>query len=143
MSGRKYSVPSLVANLLIFVVIIGILISIGADISEIENQPPSDGVDLSGLSIAILTIVAILVLIYGGIILVVLALKIAHVATDKWGFAIPCLIIDLVVFVINAALVISAVSENGVGGIALGGGLVILSVVSIASNVLSIAKRDG
>ena len=143
MTGRKYSLPALVSNILIFLVVLGTLVSINMEISDLQNAPPpADGVDMSGLSIGILTILVILILIYGGVVLVNLILKIAHVASDAWGFAIPCLIIDLVVLVANGALAVNAVNESGVTGIALGGGLVILSLVSICSNVLSIAKRD-
>ena len=143
MTGRKYSLPALVSNILIFLVVLGTLVSINMEISDLQNAPPpADGVDMSGLSIGILTILVILILIYGGVVLVNLILKITHVASDAWGFAIPCLIIDLVVLVANGALAVNAVNESGVTGIALGGGLVILSLVSICSNVLSIAKRD-
>jgi hypothetical protein len=143
MTGRKYSLPALVSNILIFLVVLGTLVSINMEISDLQNAPPpADGVDMSGLSIGILTILVVLMLIYGGVVLVNLILKIAHVALDAWGFAIPCLIIDLAVLVANGALAVSAVNESGVTGIALGGGLVILSLVSICSNVLSIAKRD-
>jgi hypothetical protein len=44
--------------------------------------------------------------------------------------------------VVNSALAVNAVNESGVTGIALGGGLVILSLISICSNILSIAKRN-
>ena len=143
MTGRKYSLPALVSNILIFLVVIGTLISINMEISDLQNAPPpADGVDMSGLSIGILTVLVVLILIYGGVVLVNLILKIAHVASDAWGFAIPCLIIDLVVLVANGALAVNSVNESGVTGIAIGGGLVILSLVSIGSNVLSIAKRD-
>lgn len=143
MTGRKYSLPALVSNILIFLMVLGTLVSINMEISDLQNAPPpADGVDMSGLSIGILTILVILILIYGGVVLVNLILKIAHVASDAWGFAIPCLIIDLVVLVVNGALAVNAVNESGVTGVALGGGLVILSLVSICSNVLSIAKRD-
>lgn len=143
MTGRKYSLPALVSNILIFLVVLGTLVSINMEISDLQNAPPpADGVDMSGLSVGILTILVVLILIYGGVVLVNLILKIAHVASDAWGFAIPCLIIDLVVLVANGALAVNAVNESGVTGIALGGGLVILSLVSICSNVLSIAKRD-
>lgn len=143
MTGRKYSLPALVSNILIFLVVLGTLVSINMEISDLQNAPPpADGVDMSGLSIGILTVLVVLILIYGGVVLVNLILKIAHVASDAWGFAIPCLIIDLAVLVANGALAVNAVNESGVAGIALGGGLVILSLVSICSNVLSIAKRD-
>jgi hypothetical protein len=143
MTGRKYSLPALVSNILIFLVVLGTLVSINMEISDLQNAPPpADGVDMSGLSIGILTILVVLILIYGGVVMVNLILKIAHVASDAWGFAIPCLIIDLVVLVANGALAVNAVNESGVAGIAVGGGLVILSLVSICSNILSIAKRD-
>lgn len=143
MTGRKYSLPALVSNILIFLVVIGTLFSINMEISDLQNAPPpAEGADMSGLSIGILTIIAIFVMIYGGVVLVNLILKIAHVASDGWGFAIPCLIIDLAALVINGALTVSAVKESGVTGIALGGGLVMLSLVSICSNILSIAKRN-
>jgi hypothetical protein len=143
MTGRKYSLPALVSNVLIFLVVLGTIVSINMEISNLQNAPPlADGVDMSGLSIGILTILVVLILIYGGVVMVNLILKIAHVASDAWGFAIPCLIIDLVVLVANGALAVNAVNESGVAGIAVGGGLVILSLVSICSNILSIAKRD-
>jgi hypothetical protein len=143
MTGRKYSLPALVSNILIFLVVLGTLVSINMEISDLQNAPPpADGVDMSGLSIGILTILVVLILIYGGVVMVNLILKIAHVASDAWGFAIPCLIIDLAVLVANGALAVNAVNESGVTGIALGGGLVMLSLVSICSNILSIAKRD-
>ena len=143
MTGRKYSLPALVSNILIFLVVLGTLISMNMEISDLQNAPPpTEGVDMSGLSAGILTILVVLVLIYGGVILVNLILKIAHVASDGWGFAIPCLIIDLAALVVNSALAVNAVNESGVTGIALGGGLVILSLISICSNILSIAKRN-
>lgn len=143
MTGRKYSLPALVSNILIFLVVLGTLVSINMEISDLQNAPPpADGVDMSGLSIGILTILVVLMLIYGGVVMFNLVLKIAHVASDAWGFVIPCLIIDLVVLVANGALAVNAVNESGVTGIALGGGLVILSLVSICSNILSVAKRN-
>ena len=143
MTGRKYSLPALVSNILIFLVVLGTLVSINMEISDLQNAPPpADGVDMSGLSVGILTILVVLMLIYGGVVMVNLILKIAHVASDAWGFAIPCLIIDLVVLVANGAFAVNAVNESGVTGITLGGGLVILSLVSICSNILSVAKRN-
>ncbi len=143
MTGRKYSLPALISNILIFLVVLGSLISINMEIAELQNAPPpAEGADLSGLSIGILTIIAVFAMIYGGVILLNLLLKVAHVASDKWGFAIPCLLVDLLMLLVNGALMINGINETGVEGIALGGGMVILTLVSICSNALSIAKRN-
>lgn len=142
MTKRKYSIPALVANIVTFLIILATLFSINSEIAEIKNAPPSEGVDLSGLSVGILGIIAVFAMIYGGVVFLNVFLKTLQVIFDKWGFSVPCIIIDLLMLAVSLALCINAVNEGGVDGIAVGGGLVVLTLVSVCSNVLSIAKRN-
>lgn len=142
MTKRKYSIPALVANVVTLLIILATLFSINSEIAEIKNAPPSEGVDLSGLSVGILGIIAVFAMIYGGVVFLNVFLKTLQVIFDKWGFSVPCIIIDLLMLAVSLALCINAVNEGGVDGIAVGGGLVVLTLVSVCSNVLSIAKRN-
>ena len=139
---KKHSVISLISSLLLLVFVIGALISINGEIVSIQNAPPGEGVDLSGLSIGILSVIAVFAVIYGGVVLLGALLKLAQTASGRWGFAIPSIILDLPVLAVNGALLINGVNEGEVSGIALSALLVVASLVAIISSGRSIALRD-
>lgn len=139
---KKHSITSLVASLLLLVFAIGALISINGEIVVIQNAPPGEGIDLSGLSIGILTIIAIFTLIYGGIVLIGAVFKLIQTTSGKWGFAIPAIILDLPILVVNGALLVNGINEGEILGIALPVALVIVSLVAIISSGRSVALRD-
>ncbi len=139
---KKHSLISLVASLLLLVFAIGSLISINGEIVAIQNAPPSEGIDLSGLSVGILTVIAIFVAIYGGIALLGVVLKLIQTVSGMWGFAIPAIILDLPLLLTNGALLVNGINEGNIASIALSALLVIVSLVAIISSGRSIALRD-
>ena len=139
---KKHSLISLVASLLLLVFAIGSLISINGEIVAIQNAPPGDGIDLSGLSIGILTVIAIFAAIYGGIALLGVVLKLVQTVSGMWGFAIPAIILDLPLLLTNGALLVNGINEGNIASIALSALLVIVSLVAIISSGRSITLRD-
>ena len=139
---KKQSLISLVASLLLLVFAIGSLISINGEIVAIQNAPPGDGIDLSGLSIGILTVIAIFAAIYGGIALLGAVLKLIQAVSGMWGFAIPAIILDLPLLLTNGALLVNGINEGNIASIALSALLVIVSLVAIISSGRSITLRD-
>ena len=139
---NKHSLISLVASLLLLVFAIGSLISINGEIVAIQNAPPGDGIDLSGLSIGILTVIAIFAAIYGGIALLGVVLKLVQTVSGMWGFAIPAIILDLPLLLTNGALLVNGINEGNIASIALSALLVIVSLVAIISSGRSITLRD-
>ena len=139
---KKHSLISLVASLLLLVFAIGSLISINGEIVEIQNAPPGEGIDLSGLSVGILTVIAIFAAIYGGIALLGVVLKLVQTVSGMWGFAIPAIILDLPLLLTNGALLINGINEGNITSIALSALLVIVSLVAIISSGRSITLRD-
>jgi hypothetical protein len=133
---------SLVAGLLLLVFAIGSLISINGEIVAIQNAPPGEGIDLSGLSVGILTVIAIFAAIYGGIALLGVVLKLVQTVSGMWGFAIPAIILDLPLLLTNGALLVNGMNEGNVASIALSALLVIVSLVAIISSGRSITLRD-
>ena len=139
---KKHSLISLVASLLLLVFAIGSLISINGEIVAIQNAPPGDGIDLSGLSIGILTVIAIFAAIYGGIALLGAVLKLIQTVSGMWGFAIPAIILDLPLLLTNGALLVNGINEGDIASIALSALFVIVSLVAIISSGRSITLRD-
>jgi hypothetical protein len=139
---KKHSLISLVASLLLLVFAIGSLISINGEIVAIQNAPPSEGIDLSGLSVGILTVIAIFAAIYGGIALLGVVLKLVQTVSGMWGFAIPAIILDLTLLLTNGALLVNGINEGNITSIALSALLVIVSLVAIISSGRSITLRD-
>jgi hypothetical protein len=139
---KKHSLISLVASLLLLVFAIGSLISINGEIVAIQNAPPGEGIDLSGLSVGILTVIAIFAAIYGGIALLGVVLKLVQTVSGMWGFAIPTIILDLPLLLTNGALLVNGINEGNITSIALSALLVIVSLVAIISSGRSITLRD-
>ena len=139
---KKHSLISLVASILLLVFAVGSLISINGEITAIQNAPPSEGVDLSGLSIGILTIIAIFVMIYGGVALIGAILKLIQTASGAWGFAILTIAFDVILLLVNGALLVNGINEGETLGIALPALLAVTSLVAIISSGRSIALRD-
>jgi hypothetical protein len=139
---KKHSLISLVASLLLLVFAVGSLISINGEIVVIQNAPPSEGIDLSGLSVGILTVIAIFTAIYGGIALLGVVLKLVQTVSGMWGFAIPAIILDLPLLLTNGALLVNGINEGNIASIALSALLVIVSLVAIISSGRSITLRD-
>lgn len=139
---KKHSLISLISSLLLLVFAIGSLISINGEIVAIQNAPPSEGIDLSGLSIGILTVIAIFAAIYGGIALLGAVLKLVQAVSGMWGFAIPAIILDLPLLLTNGALLVNGINEGNIASIALSALLVIVSLVAIISSGRSITLRD-
>ncbi len=143
MGNKKYALISLVSNFLLMIFAVGSLIGINLEVSKIKNSPPVDGIDLRGLSVGILGIIASLLLIYGGVVLINLLLKAAHLGTGKWGFAIPCVILDVLLTVANTAILIGTVNEGEALSIAFLGVITAASILSIMMNGRSIATRNA
>ncbi len=139
---KKHSLISLISSLLLLVFAVGSLISINGEIVAIKNAPPGEGIDLSGLSIGILTIIAIFVAIYGGVALLGVILRLVQTASGMWGFAIPSIILDLPLLFVNGALLVNGINEGETLGIAVSALLVVISLVGIISSGRSIALRD-
>ena len=139
---KKHSLISLVSSLLLLVFAIGSLISINGEIVAIQNAPPGEGIDLSGLSVGILTVIAIFAAIYGGIALLGVVLKLVQTVSGMWGFAIPAIILDLPLLLTNGALLVNGINEGNIASIALSALLVIVSLVAIISSGRSITLRD-
>lgn len=139
---KKHSLISLISSLLLLVFAIGSLISINGEIVAIQNAPPGEGVDLSGLSIGILTIIAIFVMIYGGVALIGAILKLIQTASGAWGFAILTIAFDVILLLANGALLVNGINEGNIASIALSALLVIVSLVAIISSGRSITLRD-
>ena len=139
---KKHSLISLISSLLLLVFAIGSLISINGEIVAIQNAPPGEGIDLSGLSVGILTVIAIFAAIYGGIALLGVVLKLVQTVSGMWGFAIPAIILDLPLLLTNGALLVNGINEGNIASIALSALLVIVSLVAIISSGRSITLRD-
>lgn len=139
---KKHSLISLISSLLLLVFAIGSLISINGEIVAIQNAPPGEGVDLSGLSVGILTVIAIFAAIYGGIALLGVVLKLVQTVSGMWGFAIPAIVLDLPLLLTNGALLVNGINEGNIASIALSALLVIVSLVAIISSGRSITLRD-
>ena len=139
---KKHSLISLVASILLLVFAVGSLISINGEIAAIQNAPPGEGVDLSGLSIGILTIIAIFVMIYGGVALIGAILKLIQTASGAWGIAILTIAFDVILLLVNGALLVNGINEGETLGIALPALLAVTSLVAIISSGRSIALRD-
>lgn len=139
---KKYALASLISNLLLLVMVAISLFSINSEVVAIQNAPPAEGLDMRGLSVGILTIFAIFALIYAGVVVLNLIIKGLHFATEKWGFAIPCILFDLVLLVVNAALLVSSVNDGEMASIALSVLVTLASLFSIIMNGRSIAARN-
>lgn len=142
MGNKKYSLLSMVSSLLLLIFAIGSLVSINIDIVAVQNAPPADGLDFCGLSIGLMTIIAVLILIYGAISLVSAILKIIETATGLWGFAISAIILDLVLLVANGVLLVNAVNEGDAVGMILPVSVTIISLFSIIMSGRAIATRN-
>ena len=142
MGNKKYSLLSMVSSLLLLIFAIGSLVSINIDIVAVQNAPPAEGLDFRGLSIGLMTIIAVLILIYGAISLVSAILKIIETATGLWGFAIPAIILDLVLLVANGALLVNAVNEGDAVGMILPVSVTIVSLFSIIMSGRAVATRN-
>ncbi len=140
--SRKHAIPSIFANLLYLFFVLLTLFSINSDISDVLNSPPpTEGIDTRPLSVGLMKIVAIFVLIYGGVVVLNLLLKAMQAIFDAWGFAIPCFLVELVILLVNGALLVGAVTEPNPLGIAAGAVLVIFSIVSFVANVKTVRDR--
>ena len=142
MGNKRYSLLSMISSFLLLIFAIGSLISINADVVAVQNAPPADGLDFRGLSIGLMTVIAIFGLIYGGISLVSGVLKLIQTASGLWGFAIPTIILDLVLLVANGALLVNAVNEGEVTGMILPAIVTVISMFSIITSGRSVATRN-
>jgi hypothetical protein len=142
MGNKKYSLLSMVSSIILLVFAIGSLVSINLDIVAAQNAPPVEGLDFRGLSIGLMTVVAVLALIYGGICLVSAILKLVQTASGLWGFAIPAIILDLVVLVANGALLVSAVGGGEQMSVILSAAVTVISLFSIIMSGKSVAARN-
>ena len=141
--ARKYSIPSIISNLIYLLFSVFALISINMDIARTENLPPPEsGIDTRQLSIGIMKIVAIFVLIYAGVVLVNLILKSMQAIFDKWVFAIPCILLDVLLLIVNGAVAVSSITEPSPIGIFLGAIMVIAAIWSIVANVKTMVHRN-
>ena len=142
MGNKKYSLLSMVSSIVLLIFAIGSLVSINLDIAAVQNAPPAEGLDFRGLSVGLMTIVAVLALIYGGICLISAILKLVEAASGLWGFAIPAIILDLVILVANGALLVNAVNEGSAMGMILPLVVTVISLFSIIMSGRSVATRN-
>jgi hypothetical protein len=142
MGNKKYSLLSMVSSFLLLIFAIGSLVSINIDIAEVQNAPPAEGLDFRGLSVGLMTVVAVLTLIYGGIGLISALLKAVQSASGLWGFAIPAIFLDVVILVANGALLVNAVNEGELIGMIVSAAITLISFFSIAMSGKSIASRN-
>ena len=141
--ARKYSIPSIISNLIYLLFSAFALISINMDIARTENLPPPEsGIDTRQLSIGIMKIVAIFVLIYAAVAFINLLLKSMQAAFGKWGFAIPCILLDVLLLIVNGAVAVSSITEPSPIGIFLGAVIVIAAIWSIVANVKTMVHRN-
>lgn len=142
MGNKKYSLLSMVSSFLLLIFAIGSLVSINIDIAAVQNAPPAEGLDFRGLSVGLMTVVAILALIYGGIGLISALLKAVQSASGLWGFVIPAIILDVVLLVANGALLVNSVNEGELIGMIVSAAITLISFFSIAMSGKSIASRN-
>ena len=140
--SKKYSLLSMASSLLLLIFAIGSLISINIDIVAVQNAPPAEGLDFRGLSIGLMTVIAVLALIYGGVSLVSAVLKLIEAASGLWGFAIPAIILDIVLLLVNGALLVNAVNEGETVGMVLPLVVTVVSIFSIIMSGRSVATRN-
>ena len=142
--ARKHAIPSIIANVIYLLISAFSLVSINLEIKDLENLPPPEsGVDMSGLSIGILKIVAIFILIYVGIVVLNLILKLMQAIFSAWGFAIPCILIDLLLLVISGALLVNAVSNDpSPMGLIFASVMSLVGIWSIVANVKTMVHRN-
>lgn len=142
MGNKKYSLLSMVSSVFIVVFAIGSLVSINIDIAAAQNAPPVEGLDFRDLSIGLMTVMAVLALIYGGISLVGAILKLVHALSELWGFTIPAMILDFVLLMVNVALLVNATGEGDVWSGILSFAVTMISVFSMIMSGKSIAMRN-
>lgn len=142
--ARKHAIPSIIANVIYLLISAFSLVSINLEIKDLENLPPPEsGVDMSGLSIGILKIVAIFILIYVGVVVLNLILKVMQAIFSAWGFAIPCILIDLLLLVISGALLVNAVSnDQSPMGLIFASVMSLVGIWSIVANVKTMVHRN-
>ena len=142
MGNKKYSLLSMVSSLLLLIFAIGSLVSINIDIVAVQNAPPAEGLDFRGLSVGLMTIIAVLLLIYGAVSLVSAILKLIQSASGLWGFAIPAIILDLVLLVANGALLVNAVNQGVALDMILPAAVTLVSLISVITSGRAIATRN-
>lgn len=142
MGNKKYSLLSMVSSLLLLIFAIGSLVSINVDIVAVQNAPPVEGLDFRGLSVGLMTVMAVIVLIYGAVSLISTVLKLIQTASGLWGFAIPAIILDLTLLVANGALLVNAVNEGVATGMILPAAVTVLSLFSIVMSGRAVATRN-
>lgn len=142
MGNKKYSLLSMVSSLLLLIFAIGSLVSINVDIVAVQNAPPAEGLDFRGLSVGLMTVMAVIVLIYGAVSLISAVLKLIQTASGLWGFAIPAIILDLALLVANGALLVNAVNEGVATGMILPAAVTVLSLFSVVMSGRAVATRN-
>jgi hypothetical protein len=89
-----------------------------------------------------MTVMAVIVLIYGAVSLISAVLKLIQTASGLWGFAIPAIILDLLLLVANGALLVNAVNEGAATGMILPAAVTVLSLFSIVMSGRAVATRN-
>ena len=141
MGNKKYALISLFTNLFLLLFAVCALVGINIEVAAVQSAPPTEGLDFRGLSIGILTIFAVLILIYGGIVLINVILGSLQLGTGKWGFAIPSLIIGIILLIANLLFLIAAVNDGGLATMLIAVPVVVASLASLIANGRSIATR--
>ena len=141
MGNKKYALISLFSNLFLLLFAVCALVGINIEVAAVQSAPPTEGLDFRGLSIGILTIFAVLILIYGGIVLINVILGSLQLGTGKWGFAIPSLIIGIILLIANLLFLIAAVNDGGLATMLIAVPVVVASLASLIANGRSIATR--
>ena len=138
MSDKKYSKVSLISNLILFFVAASALILVIVKLYEASRIPPEE---LFGLYIGIMVIFAIVLSLYGALVFVNVIFGEIHAATGKWGFAIPCILLDVLILSVDGLLASVFVQDGSFLFVAICAAFALLSLVSLGANVLSVLKR--
>lgn len=142
MGNKKYALISLFSNLFLLLFAVCALVGINIEVAAVQSAPPTEGLDFRGLSIGILTIFAALILIYGGVVLINVILGSLQLGTGKWGFAIPSLVIGIILLIANLLFLITAVNDGGLTTMLIAVPVAVASLASLIANGRSIATRD-
>lgn len=140
---EKRQVLSIV-TLICYLILVGLgaifAIATQLNIDDVKQQPENDlG---TALGVGIMAVLVILSAIYAAIGVIPIILKVIHIFADSKAPAIICLLFDVAYILINGALVLSELSaaDPAITGIAVFGGLLLVSLIAFITNIASIKE---
>ena len=143
---KRQKVFSIIAFICYFIFVVAgasIAISSAADLITLPREGGGIGSAVSAFAMTLLLILGIAYAAFGAVPLI---LKGIHIAVKKSFLTYICILFDVAFNVLHAALVVSAMIDSGFADPAsmiLPAALLLLSVVSLASNLLSLkAPKD-